>query len=72
MLPPEDARLAVLDGMPGWKRVFSDKNAVIHQLTGKPLAMRGAATRHADRSGAFRSSAALMKGFPVSAPAISP
>jgi hypothetical protein len=35
MLPPEDARLAMLDEMPGWKRVFSDENAVIHQLQEK-------------------------------------
>lgn len=31
MLPPDDARIALLNELPGWKRVFADKNAVIHQ-----------------------------------------
>ena len=31
MLPPKDPRLALLDKMPGWKRVFTGETAIIHQ-----------------------------------------
>ena len=31
LLPPDDSRVMALDKMPGWKRVYEDKQAVIHQ-----------------------------------------
>lgn len=31
IMPPGDRRVALLDKLSGWKRVFADKNAVIHQ-----------------------------------------
>ena len=36
LLPPDDQRIPVLDKMPGWKRVYADENAVIHQRQAKP------------------------------------
>lgn len=31
IMPPGDVRVPVLDALPGWKRVFADGSAVIHQ-----------------------------------------
>lgn len=36
IMPPGDARVALLDKMPGWHRVFADKFAVIHQRLSGP------------------------------------
>ncbi len=36
MMPPDDKRTALLDKMPGWKRVYADANAVIHQRQDAP------------------------------------
>jgi hypothetical protein len=36
LLPPVDVRVALLDKMPGWKRVYADEFAVIHQIEDKP------------------------------------
>ncbi|WP_290541662.1 hypothetical protein [Aestuariivirga sp.] len=37
IFPPGDPRTKMLDKLPGWKRVFADKNAVIHQLKDVPV-----------------------------------
>lgn len=31
IFPPDDPRLKMLQGMPGWKQVFADKYAVVYQ-----------------------------------------
>jgi hypothetical protein len=31
LFPPKDERVALLDGMAGWRRVYSDEFAVIHR-----------------------------------------
>ena len=31
LLPPADPLIAILDKLPGWKRVFADRSAIIHQ-----------------------------------------
>lgn len=31
LLPPEDPRVALLNELPGWKKIYADKFAVIHQ-----------------------------------------
>jgi hypothetical protein len=36
IMPPGDARVALLDKMPGWHRVYADKFAVIHQQLSEP------------------------------------
>ncbi|MCA3560845.1 MAG: hypothetical protein IOC82_07425 [Aestuariivirga sp.] len=36
LFPPADPRTKMLDKLPGWTRVFADKNAVIHQRTDMP------------------------------------
>jgi len=35
ILPPDDPRLKMLQGMPGWKQVFVDKFAVVYQREGQ-------------------------------------
>ncbi len=36
LLLTDDSRVAVMDKMPGWKRVYADEHAVIHQIEDKP------------------------------------
>jgi hypothetical protein len=35
IFPPKDTRVEILDKLPGWKRVYSDDNAVIHRRQAK-------------------------------------
>jgi hypothetical protein len=36
LFPPHDTRVALLDKLAGWRRIFADDVAVIHQRLGKP------------------------------------
>jgi hypothetical protein len=36
LFPPHDIRVALLDKLAGWRRIFADDVAVIHQRLGKP------------------------------------
>jgi hypothetical protein len=36
LFPPDDPRLKMLQGMPGWKQVFADKFAVVYQREAQP------------------------------------
>lgn len=36
IFPPADPRVAILDRLPGWRRVFADEFAVVHQAEASP------------------------------------
>jgi hypothetical protein len=36
LLPPNDARAALLDYLPGWRRRFADERAVVHVREAAP------------------------------------
>ncbi len=38
LLPPRDARVTVLDHLPGWRRAYADDRAVVHALDGAATA----------------------------------